>query len=71
MKQLLFIVGPTASGKSSFAVKCAETLNSDVISCDSMQIYRRMNVGTAKITLDGMHGIKHHMLDVVEPNACF
>lgn len=71
MTQLLFIIGPTASGKSGFAVKCAKTLVSEVISCDSMQIYRNMNVGTAKVTIEEASGIKHNLIDVVNPDEEF
>lgn len=64
MKKLLIIVGPTASGKTEFAIGCAKLLNSEVISADSMQIYKTMNIGTAKAAPDEMCGIKHHMLDI-------
>lgn len=67
MSQIICIAGPTASGKTALAVEMAKMLNGEVISCDSMQIYRRMNIGTAKPTPDEMQGIPHHMLDVAEP----
>lgn len=69
--KLLFVVGPTGSGKSDFAIKCAKLLNTEIISCDSMQIYRNMNIGTAKITKEEMQGITHHMIDVVDCNKEF
>ena len=68
---LLAIVGSTASGKSRMAVKLAQRLNGEVISCDSMQIYKRMNVGTAKPTVDEMGGIPHHLIDFAEPDVSF
>ena len=65
--RLVVISGPTASGKTALGVLLAETLGGEVVSADSMQIYRRMDIGTAKPTADEMRGIKHHMLDVAEP----
>ena len=67
MNNIICIAGPTASGKTALAVALAQQLNGEVISCDSMQIYRGMNIGTAKPTQDEMQGIPHHMLDVAEP----
>jgi len=67
MKQIICIAGPTASGKTALAVALAQRLNGEVISCDSMQIYRRMNIGTAKPDTEEMQGIPHHMLDAAEP----
>lgn len=71
MKKLLFIVGPTGSGKTAFAVKCAKMLDTDIISCDSMQIYKDMNIGTAKVTHDEAEGVKHHMIDIVDADKEF
>lgn len=71
MKKLLFIVGPTASGKSDFAVNVAKMLKTDVISSDSMQIYKDMTVGTAKITPEEQQGVTHHLIDFVSPKDCF
>ena len=67
MKRLLFIVGPTAVGKSSVAIQIAERLHTEVISCDSMQIYRECNIGTAKVTPNEQRGIRHHLIDFVPP----
>ena len=67
MNNLICIAGPTASGKTALAVELAKMLNGEVVSCDSMQIYKGMDIGTAKPTPDEMQGIPHHMLDVVEP----
>ena len=68
MKNIICIVGPTASGKTGLAVTLAKALDGEVVSCDSMQLYRRMNIGTAKPTTEEMQGIPHHMLDVAEPD---
>lgn len=65
--RILSIVGPTASGKTRLAVELAQRFNGEVVSCDSMQIYRTMDIGTAKPTSEEMQGIPHHMLDVAEP----
>ena len=67
MKPLLIIGGATGSGKSALAVAVAEKLNGEIVSADSMQIYRGMDIGTAKITPVETHGIPHHMIDVVDP----
>ena len=71
MPNIICIAGPTASGKTALAVELAKELNGEVISCDSMQIYRRMDIGTAKPTEEEMQGIAHHMLDVAEPDEDF
>ncbi|MBR2371041.1 MAG: tRNA (adenosine(37)-N6)-dimethylallyltransferase MiaA [Clostridia bacterium] len=68
---VLAIIGPTASGKSALAVALAKALGGEIISCDSMQIYREMNVGTAKPTEEEMQGIKHHLIDFLEPTSAF
>ncbi len=67
MKNIICVAGPTASGKTALAVELAKQWNGEVISCDSMQIYKRMDIGTAKPTQSEMQGIPHHMIDVVEP----
>ena len=66
--KILTIVGPTASGKTRLAVELAQRFNGEVVSCDSMQIYRTMDIGTAKPTAAEMQGVPHHMLDVAEPD---
>ena len=71
MNNIICIAGPTASGKTALAVELAKELNGEVISCDSMQIYRRMDIGTAKPTAEEMQGIPHHMIDVAEPEEDF
>ena len=71
MKTLLGIGGTTCVGKSEVAVRLAKMLGAEIISADSAQIYKGMDVGTAKITPSQMQGVKHHMLDVVEPSVSF
>ena len=69
--KILVIVGPTASGKTRMAVELAQRHNGEVISADSMQIYRTMDIGTAKPTKEQMGGIPHHMIDVADPEEDF
>lgn len=69
--KVVVIVGPTASGKTAVSIKLAKKINGEIISADSMQIYKYMDIGTAKPTLDEMQGIKHYMLDVVMPDETF
>ncbi len=68
MIPIITIQGPTAVGKSSLAVKLAKELNTEIISADSRQIYRYTNIGTAKPSLEEMQGIKHHLLDIRNPD---
>ena len=71
MNNLICIAGPTASGKTALAVALAQELGGEVVSCDSMQIYKKMDIGTAKPTIEEMAGIPHHMLSVAEPEEDF
>ena len=71
MTKILAIVGPTASGKSALAMALAKKLNGEVISCDSMQVYRRMDIGTAKPTAPEQSEVRHHLIDVAEPDESF
>ncbi|MBE7085499.1 MAG: tRNA (adenosine(37)-N6)-dimethylallyltransferase MiaA [Clostridiales bacterium] len=71
MPKVLVICGATASGKTSLAVSCAEKLNTEIISADSMLVYKQLDVGTAKPTKEEKRGILHHMIDVVEPSSDF
>ena len=71
MQNIICIAGPTASGKTALAVELAKELDGEVVSCDSMQIYKGMNIGTAKPTREEMQGIPHHMIDVAEPGEDF
>ena len=67
MNNLICIAGPTASGKTSLSIALAKELDAEIVSCDSMQVYKRMDIGTAKPTAKEMAGIPHHMLSVAEP----
>ena len=71
MNPIVCLAGPTASGKTALAVELAKDLNGEVVSCDSMQVYRRMDIGTAKPSPEEMQGIPHHMIDVAEPDEDF
>ena len=68
MNKVIVIAGPTASGKTSLGVLLAKTINGEVVSCDSMQIYKDMNIGTAKPTVQEMDGIEHYLIDFVSPD---
>lgn len=69
--QIIIICGPTASGKSSLAIKLAKLLDTEIISADSLAIYKRLDIGTAKPTKEEQAEIKHHLVDVVEPTSKF
>lgn len=69
--KILAVVGPTASGKTAVSVELAKRLGGEVVSCDSMQVYRRMNIGTAKPTQEEKCGIAHHLIDAVDPETPF
>ena len=69
--KIIVIVGPTASGKSDLAVQIAKKYNGEIISADSRQIYKGLNIGTGKITKKEMEGIPHYLLDVVSPKTTF
>ncbi len=68
---VIVVCGPTASGKTALAVSLAEIFGCEVISCDSMQIYKHMRIATAKPTEEEMRGIRHHLIDFLEPNQEF
>lgn len=67
MDKIICVAGPTASGKTELSLYLAEQLSGEILSCDSMQVYRRMDIGTAKPSLEERRGIVHHMMDVAEP----
>ena len=71
MDRMICITGPTATGKTRLAVALAQALNGEIISCDSMQLYRGMDIGTAKVTAEEARGIVHHMIDVAQPEEAF
>ena len=65
-KKIIAIVGPTGIGKTSLSIELAKALNGEVISCDSMQVYKKMDIGTAKVTKEEMYGIFHYLIDIQE-----
>lgn len=69
--KVIVIVGPTASGKTAVSIELAKRINGEIISADSMQVYKYMNIGTAKPTAEEMDGVKHYLLDVVSPDEVF
>ena len=71
MNNMICIAGPTASGKTALAVELAKRFDGEVVSCDSMQVYRRMDIGTAKPFPEERQGIPHHMIDVADPDEDF
>lgn len=70
-KPLIILTGPTAVGKTALSLQLAKAVNGELISADSMQVYRSMDIGTAKIKLDEMEGIPHHLIDILEPSEDF
>ncbi|RIL24043.1 tRNA (adenosine(37)-N6)-dimethylallyltransferase MiaA [Staphylococcus gallinarum] len=68
---IIVLVGPTAIGKTEFSIELAKQFNGEIISGDSMQVYRHMDIGTAKISSDEMEGIPHHMIDILNPDEAF
>jgi tRNA dimethylallyltransferase len=68
---LVVILGPTASGKSSLAIRLAQQLDGEILVCDSTQVYRHFDIGTAKVPLAEQEGIAHHLVDLVEPDELF
>ena len=71
MYNMIVITGPTATGKTALGVAVAKALNGEVIGADSMQLYKRMDIGTAKPTTAEMDGVPHHMVGIVEPDEDF
>ena len=69
--RLLVVLGPTASGKSALAIDLAGKLGGEIVVCDSTQVYRRFNIGTAKVPITEQQGIAHHLVDLVEPSEIF
>ncbi len=70
-KPLVILTGPTAVGKTALSIKLAKAINGAIISADSMQVYRGMDIGSAKITLEEMDGVPHYLIDVLEPDEEF
>ncbi len=70
-KPLVVLTGPTAVGKTALSIELAKTINGQIISADSMQVYRNMDIGTAKVTKEEMQGVKHYLIDVLNPDEAF
>jgi tRNA dimethylallyltransferase len=70
-KKVIVIVGPTAVGKTKLSIELAKELQTEIISGDSAQVYRRLDIGTSKVTEEEMEGIKHHLIDIKEPGETF
>ena len=66
-EKVIVICGPTASGKTALSIELAKKIDGEIVSCDSMQIYKEMDIGTAKPTKEEMQGIKHYMIDIISP----
>ena len=71
MKPMIILTGPTAAGKTELSIKLAEAVGGEIISADSMQVYKKMNIGTAKIMPEEMDGIPHYLVDELEPDEEF
>lgn len=71
MERALFVLGPTGVGKSGFAIKLAKLFDGEIISADSVQVYKGLNIGSAKITADEMQGVAHHAIDILQPDQEF
>ncbi len=67
-QKVIVICGPTASGKTSLSIELAKKIQGEIVSADSMQIYKEMSIGTAKPTTEEMQGIKHYLIDFVSPD---
>lgn len=70
-RPLIILAGPTAVGKTKLSIALAKAVNGEVISADSMQVYKKMNIGTAKIRPEEMQGVRHHLIDILEPESEF
>ena len=66
-RPMIVLTGPTAVGKTKMSIALAKAVNGEIISADSMQVYRYMDIGSAKITVDEMQGVPHHLIDILEP----
>src|SRR3954466_13702634 len=71
MRPLVAVVGPTGSGKSDLALLLAENFHGEIVNCDSLQVYRHFDIGTAKLPVAARRGIPHHLIDIVDPDQIF
>ncbi|MDE6127901.1 MAG: tRNA (adenosine(37)-N6)-dimethylallyltransferase MiaA, partial [Lachnospiraceae bacterium] len=70
-KPLVVLTGPTAVGKTGLSIRLAKAIDGEIISADSMQVYKHMDIGSAKIKKEEMDGVPHHLIDVLEPSEAF
>lgn len=70
-RPMIILTGPTAVGKTALSIQLAKAVNGEIISADSMQVYRRMDIGSAKVTKEEMDGVRHHLIDVLDPEEEF
>ena len=70
-KPLIVLTGPTAVGKTELSIRLAKLVGGEIISADSMQVYKHMDIGSAKIMPDEMGGVPHHLVDILEPDEEF
>src|SRR3954466_12932123 len=71
MRPLVAVVGPTGSGKSDLALLLAENFHGEIVNCDSLQVYRHFDIGTAKMPVEERRGIPHHLIDILNPDELF
>ena len=67
-KPLVILTGPTAVGKTELSIRLAKAINGEIISADSIQVYKHFDIGSAKVTKEEMDGVKHYLIDVLEPS---
>ena len=70
-RPLVILTGPTAVGKTELSIRLAKTINGEIISADALQVYKGMDIGTAKVTREEMDGVNHYLIDVIEPEDEF
>ena len=68
---MVLVLGPTGSGKSGLAIRLALEFNGEVVNCDSQQVYRNLDIGTAKTPIAERHGVPHHLMDLADPGEIF
>ena len=70
-QKLIILTGPTAVGKTALSIQLAKRIGGEIVSADSMQVYKYMDIGSAKITKEEMEGVPHHLIDVLEPISIY
>ena len=71
LSPLVAVVGPTGSGKSELAIRLAQEFSGEIVNCDSLQVYRHFNIGTAKLSSEEQRGVPHHLIDILDPDQLF